>query len=505
MNNQDSNLNALFNRYWQDYQQNRPIGGGVAYESKLRQCTLDGSLDSLKELDILLTAIRKDVHVKFVQSGKNYSNKEKQSILLKQDEFYRLVLFIGLYTGVVLAKVYKFTPQFINQSQLQQLVPQLEPQLASDDVTHSMAVNYIDSDKHHYLNNTQVASLDRPWLFFVFEPIMMRLFGAFDYQIQSIQGQTQVADGLYRAVTERLPEAIVEQINATQHHKPVVTSQQRQPEAPIHTPLQTSAQIQPKTPVEITQKTQPLKQEQANKLQPQTVIKSPPIEPVTEQVTPNVTVPSPVISSEQSKTKQTKGGDSKDEYLQLLVELESIPVEQSQAVEQYQKAKSVMQKLDNFAQQQGKAPSEIQLNESQTKVCQQALQMIKKSASVGNTTAMLHLAVYLMRGDWLAQNKTEAVTLIQNASNAQDPRAMRLLSKLYYKGEEGLAQNAELGKYWLEQASDAGHPEAKQVNQQMQLAQMLISERKQEEKSDKLYLYLFIGLAVLVLLIMIFL
>ncbi len=460
MNNQDSNLNALFNRYWQDYQQNRPIGGGVAYESKLRQCTLDGSLDSLKELDTFLTSIRSDLQHKFAQLGKSLSPQEKQNLAFKQDKFRALILFIGCYTGVVLAKAHQARPQFLNQAQLQQL----DSNFVHDDFVYSMAVAYVAEDQQASIAtrlSPQVANIRKPWLFFVFEPIAMRLFGSFDYQVLSIQGQAQVVDGLYRAVSERLPtksivtEAIVTKPVTTNAIKPVVNNPQ-----PTVSPV-SKPSIPKQAPQEIAK--QPIKN------QP----KQPP-----QQTT--------------------------DDYLQLLTELESIPVEQSQAVELYQKAKNVMQKLDNFAQQQSKAPSEIQLNESQTKICRQALQIMKQSAIAGNTTAMLHFAVYLMRGDWLVENKAEGITLIQNASNAQDPRAMRLLSKLYYKGEEGIAQDAKLGEYWLEQASNAGHPEAIQVKQQIQMAQMMISERKQEEKSDKIYLYLFIGLAVLVLLIMIF-
>lgn len=79
--------------YWQDYKAGIPIGGGMAYEERLRTCCLDDSMDSLKMLDALLSAIKEDI-------------KEQQlseSGLLKQSAFRHFVLFVSFYVGRVLA------------------------------------------------------------------------------------------------------------------------------------------------------------------------------------------------------------------------------------------------------------------------------------------------------------------------------------------------------------------------------------------------------------------
>lgn len=47
--------------YWQDFLANRPIAGGMAYESQLRACMLDESLASLQRVDTLLSQIRRDL------------------------------------------------------------------------------------------------------------------------------------------------------------------------------------------------------------------------------------------------------------------------------------------------------------------------------------------------------------------------------------------------------------------------------------------------------------
>ena len=34
--------------YWQDYERGNPIGGGMSFEKRLRDCALDDTLESLK-------------------------------------------------------------------------------------------------------------------------------------------------------------------------------------------------------------------------------------------------------------------------------------------------------------------------------------------------------------------------------------------------------------------------------------------------------------------------
>ncbi len=433
---ENTDLNSLFNRYWKDYQEGNTIADGLAYENQLRQyCDLNGSLDSLKELDGFLTAIRRDMLEKISKANLKLDNKGIEEKLLQKKEFHNLLLFIGFYTGDVLAKQHKAQARFLTQSELQNL----DKTFTSDNFIYSMAVFFTKDDTANF--SEQVSKIKEPWLFFVYEPIIMRLCGGYDYQLTSIQGQQKIADSLYQSVLDRLPPE-------------VASKQTNQQDLKTKIKKATSTKIRTTT-----------KQEQ-----------KPPIHKTT------------------------------DIYSSLLAELDTIPVKQTQGVEIYEKAKVVMAKLDDFAKQQGKRPSELQLSDNHKKVCQQALNIIKRSAEVGNTTAMLHLAVYYMRGDWLKQDIAQGVELIKQSANAQDKRAMNTLSKMYYQGVEGvLASDSEQGKHWLEIASKGGHPDARKIHYEMRKTEMMISERNKEVETDKKYLYLFSVLALFVLLILIFL
>ncbi len=430
----NTNLDVLFRRYWKDYQEGNKIAGGLAYENQLReQCDLNESLDSLKELDTFLTAVRRDVVAKVTKANLKLDNKGIENLLLQKQEFRYLLRFLGLYTGHVLAKQHGAQARFLMNSQLQSL----DKQFKSDDFVYSMAVIFTKNDKAKLSN--KIATINKPWLFFVYEPIIMRLCGGYDYQLTSIQGQAKIIDSLYQSAVDRLPEGFVLDKPTA---KPAVENQQIEEKPPTTT---------------------------------------------------------------HANANSMPAHQAKDIYSALLEELETIPVKQTQSVEQYEKAKTVMLKFDDFAQQQGKRPSEIQLSDSQKKVCQQALNVIKRSGELGNTTAMLHLAVYHMHGSWLPQSLALGVELIKKAANSQDKRAMNTLSKMYYQGVEGvLRRNAELGKHWLEIASKGGHPDARKIHYEMRKAEMMINDRQKEDATDKKYIYLFAGIGVVVLLIIIF-
>ncbi len=187
----------------------------------------------------------------------------------------------------------------------------------------------------------------------------------------------------------------------------------------------------------------------------------------------------------------------------MLAELDSYVINQFQGEQEYAQGKKVMHQFDAHARKQGKPTAELNFSEKHLQAKNQGLELINKSASYGNTTAMIHLAVYYLRGDWLPKDISKGVALIENAANAKDPRAMRELSRLYYQGV-GVPQDASKGKYWVEQAANAGHPDAKQVVQQMRMAEMMVNEYKADKTSDQRYLYFFIGLFVFMLLLIIF-
>lgn len=102
-----SHLPSAFDKvaisHWQNYKAGTPIGGGMAYEERVRACRLDGSMDSLKMLDALLSDIKEDI--KRQQLG--------QSGLLKQSAFRHFMLFISFYVGKVLTYQHGITGSWL--------------------------------------------------------------------------------------------------------------------------------------------------------------------------------------------------------------------------------------------------------------------------------------------------------------------------------------------------------------------------------------------------------
>lgn len=110
---------------------------------------------------------------------------------------------------------------------------------------------------------------------------------------------------------------------------------------------------------------------------------------------------------------------------------------------------------------------------------------------------MLWLALQTFRGDsifGIAQNSEAALNWLNQAANLGDSRAEKLLSKLYYRGEL-VPMDTDLGNYWLELAAEHGHPEAKNISQQMAIAKVLQDTQKDESNYVR---YLLWGIAVLV-------
>ncbi len=199
----NTNLDVLFRRYWKDYQEGNKIAGGLAYENQLRQyCDLNEKLDSLKELDGFLTAVRRDVLAKVTKANLKLDNKGIEDLLLQKKEIRNLLLFIGLYTGHVLAKQHNAQAKFLTQSELQNL----DTQFKSDSFVYSLGVMFNQNDNIKL--SDKIANINQPYLFFVYEPMIMRLCGGYDYQLTAIQGQEKIIDSLYQSVLDRLPVSI---------------------------------------------------------------------------------------------------------------------------------------------------------------------------------------------------------------------------------------------------------------------------------------------------------
>ena len=175
--------------YWQDFLAGRSIAGGMAYETELQRCKLDETLASLQRIDTLLSQIRRDM----IKAG-----TWDEAALLADERHRNFMVFLAFYAGRVLAQQWQHTPHWFGEFELRKRYPALP--ILTDDFYQHMAVIYRDDSKVDAKHNM-------PSLFFALEPIGLRLFGHIDRLFKSVQG-SQVASGLYQAVSARLPNAV---------------------------------------------------------------------------------------------------------------------------------------------------------------------------------------------------------------------------------------------------------------------------------------------------------
>ncbi|KRG34115.1 MULTISPECIES: tetratricopeptide repeat protein [unclassified Psychrobacter] len=465
--------------YWQDFLADRPIAGGIAYESELRDCILDESLASLQRVDTLLSHIRREM----VKTGRWH----EETLLL--DERYRnFMVFLAFYAGRVLAQQWQSTPHWYGQFELHKRYPELA--LTTDDFYQHLAVIYCQSADANSVTS----------LFFALEPIGMRLFGHIDRPFEAVQGG-QVASGLYQAVSARLPHAYdnhvansiipainistpntsasVERIKMIDSQKPL--EKQRLSHTPHDAPKSQNLSQQESHTKPVLSKSETV--------QPHTTSEN----TVLEQPLP-LSMPSP----QELPTPAI--------FTQLLVELDNIEVVQTAGNSEYQQAHKVLEQLEQHIAKQSQPRTQMRFSESHLTTKKQALLTLQEAAHAGNSAAMLHLAMYELLGEGLAVDKGAAkasgVEWVKQAASKNDSRAQRLLSKMYYQGV-GVAQDIDTGKYWLDQAAENGHAEAASVVGQWQQAQALITTQKHEQHSMKRYQLLFAAILVVAILILI--
>ena len=465
--------------YWQDFLADRPIAGGIAYESELRDCILDESLVSLQRIDTLLSHIRREM----VKTGRWH-----EETLLIDERYRNFMVFLAFYAGQVLAQQWQNTPHWYGQFELHKRYPELA--LKTDDFYQHMAVIYCQSADINSVTS----------LFFALEPIGLRLFGHIDRPFEAVQGG-QVASGLYQAVSARLPHAydnhvansIIPAINISTPN--TSASVERIKMIDSQKPLEKEGLSH--TPHDAPESQNLFQQESQTK---PVLSKSETVQPHTtsENTVLEQPLPSSVPSLQELPTPAI--------FTQLLVELDNIEVVQTAGNSEYQQAHKVLEQLEQYIAKQSKPRAQMSLSESHLTTKKQALLTLQEAAQAGNSAAMLHLAMYELLGEGLAVDKGAAtasgVEWVKQAASKNDSRAQRLLSKMYYQGV-GVAQDIDTGKYWLEQAAENGHAEAASVVGQWQQAQALITTQKQEQHSMKRYQLLFAAILVVAILILI--
>ena len=343
-------------------------------------------------------------------------------------------------------------------------------------------------------------------LFFALGPIGLRLFGHIDRPFQSVQGG-QVASGLYQAVSARLP-------NAIDSHRalPIATERATKDVTETivprhsHQSIQTNTDAVNHTSYNELQKTPEVVQTEAISAKPNLSTAS--LESSTAQTTAAESVQ---VNLKQTELKPAikpiiKEPPTPELFSQLLTELDEIEVPQIAGKTEYEQARKVLDQFEQYIAKQDKPRAQVTFSQQHLAAKQQALLKLKDAAHVGNSAAMLRLAMYELLGEGANTDKVagieSGVEWVKQAASKDDSRAQRLLSKLYYQGF-GVPQDMTNGKYWLEQAAKNGHAEAASLISQWQQAQTLISTQKQEQHSLKRYQLLFAVIIVIAILIFI--
>lgn len=476
-----NHLNLHANHLWADYHNHALPSGTVAYESVLRQCQLDGSLLSLQRIDAMLTHLRQELIKTFTQAQKSVNTADMQRRLLADERFVSLLLIIGHYAGQVLAEQWQHPPTWYGQHQLMTQVGRLHSaqKAMAQDWVHALAVQYAD-DTDGRLAKITVATIKQPEMFFVLEPIINRLFGSFDNVVRSIQTDMRVPSGLYQAIQQRLPQQRLPQKSPPQTAS-TMANQANVQQPPTNS--QTPATFQDSMQVLSQNLTQNLAQSSAQGSVKHSVSQS---------------IPTAKVGMASVKSIVASHGI----FAELMQDIMTMSVQQNVGNLAYQKVSQFFVRLDKAYPTLDDAKQAVlsKLTQKQQDALNQAKSALKKLAEQGNSDAMLHLAVYLMQGKWFDDNQQQGLMLIQTAANAQDPRAMRMMSKLYYQGL-GVNVDVNMGRHWLNLAADKGHEEAKNLIKQMDLAQMMIAERQEEIKSDDRLIKLMAAVAVVAILI----
>lgn len=472
--------------YWQDFLAERPIAGGIVYETELRDCVLDESLASLQRIDTLLTQIRRDM----IKAGQWH-----EETLLIDERYRNFMVFLAFYAGQVLAQRWQHTPHWYGQFELRKRYPNVS--LTGDDFYQHMAVVYREDTEHSTSHNGSNSA------FFALEPIGLRLFGHIDRPFEAVQGG-QVASGLYQAVSLRLPgvskpsvvkAAVPDIIQNVGTHKTAEPYLDTVPELP-----QNSNQVLVGPSDKIETSSTPVNN-------PSFTTDYQPSPNLSSAETPSVdTASDTLISSKPAAVSKTP--PTPEMFTQLLIELNEIEVVQSSDNMAYQQACRVLDQFEEHIAKQNKTRAQVSFSQNHLKAKKQALLKLQEAANAGNTAAMLRLAMYELLGEGLAVDKSAGTATgaewVKQAASKNDSRAQRLLSKMYYQGI-GVTQDIENGQYWLTQAAKHGHAEAADLVAHWQQTQDLMSTQKREQHSIKRYQILLGAVAVIAMLILILL
>ena len=490
---QKSPLEFIADEFWQDFMQNRPIDGGVAFEKELKRCQLDGSVASLCRVDAFLAFVGEQ-------------NTQKPDLFMTQGQTRNLVLFVGFYVGRILADAWHAYPHWLGQQELKEQHASLP--IHPNNPFHFMALSYRPYDLKQGLDT---AVNER--LFFVLEPIAKRIFGQ-KLKMPAVQGG-EIVPSVFEAVFERLPEESKDDAQG-------LSEQNKLQAQPLFASSTTGINTDANSTNAQSLNTQTLDAQSlatSNTTASHTDLaqtETPPpahssthvvptaSDPASTSTAPTQT-PSAFVATQQ--TVSTKPAIRNDEFKSLREELASLsspPMNLDEPVSEdvdamYGRANKVLVQLDKWVAQQaiaqGITVDMVKLGDKQRVMRDRALTVMRKATQAGHTRAMLRLASHYFLGEGVEKSSQKGFDLVYASASKGDAVAQRQLSRLYYQGI-GCVQDMDMGREWLEKSASNGHEEAKQLLANWAMGEEVMAERQEDITTDQRYLII-IGVVIL--------
>lgn len=503
-----SPTNQVIFSYWQDYENNLPINGGIVYQPILPRLQLDGSLNSLKRIDAFLDKIQPHL-------------AQDINTLQSQAPQRKLLLFLAFYSGMVFAYYARrlnqqpqTAPFWISFSTITKTYEPLK-RLIKQDFSYSVAVSLlpIDGSPKPFLPDVVKREV-----FFPLVTILERLFPQRQFANHTAPNFGYLHNSLFNTVKQLLQnykksleqqlatpiipltnnfheknthlQQIVGDLNNplldrktdnilpnTGNHQANIPFQRPNFGMPPQqsTPAQTQQQQRstpPPQPFEPTKAEQKLiaKQQADEKRR---LLAQQEAERLARLANP--TLHQGLINQRKSMVEQSQ--QKRDNFSELEQDLQKVSFPDVQMSDKAKKMYLQSVKLLQYLSQNNAA--------SNPALYHKAYQVIDKLAQNNTSDAMLRQALLLFRGNptlAIQPNHQQAVALVHAAAKLLDNRAEKLLSKLYYSGGiQGIPIDSEQGRYWLEQAAKHGHPEAERLLQSFDMLSTLQTNRYDDD------------------------
>lgn len=478
-------FDKLCDEYWQQFCQNVAVGGGMAYQNRLNDCVLDESLESLKRVDKLLIAVKQDI------LHKGYS----ENALLKQTSVRNFIFFVAFYVGKVIQK-HTQNPLSWQSVSLDNIRPQDKfytlmafgkPAIFVLMTIGAKLFGRLDRPFYHPISRELIED-SVYWLAYEAiyatgdKPILDIEFSAkeTDYTLSIIDSDTAVTD---QKTAKQFPakQKTTEQKPIEQKTAKPSTSQPNSE----HLAKQQNTQIAQNLSIQNTNHKNKSDLNTQNPSTPHKTVQASGIDnaksnqdvDLKQHLNPNNTTLKNYIPQNQSAKRSTKKPKPQaDFFAEVKQDLTILP-----AVNDTNQANFV--KAYDFLQ---KTLTQDELSDAQKKGQLKAVRLIADIAKMGNTNAMIVLAICYFNGIGVAKDENKGFTIVQKTADMHDVRAQKLLSRLYYQGF-GTTANMQLGEFWLQKSADNGHENAKKLVAQFAQNRLILDDFRVESQKDKRY------------------